>query len=136
MPCIIFEIKHALPLINNLSGTLDFCGVLIFKYAIFCCLIIALISDDELLCNSVKSSTRNGPICLICKVTRPFYFPHFPYPYVTPLFWIICISPRVELLALISFDARIPIVLSASTHSVKILHCRILQEPLNAICAK
>lgn len=87
MPCIML-------LINNMSGILDSCGVLIFKYVTFCCL-IALISDDELLCNSVKFSTRTGgPICLICKVRHPWFFPYFPYPYVIPSFGLFVSPPE------------------------------------------
>ena len=67
-------------LINNLPETPDACGLLIIKMP-FMFTNSLLISDNELLRNSVKSSKRSshGPICSICKVCQPcpFFMPHY-----------------------------------------------------------
>ena len=125
----IMNIPVHLILINNLPETPDACGLLIIKMP-FMFTNSLLISDNELLRNSVKSSKRSshGPICSICKVCQPcpFFMPHYHILICNTQFWIFCSPPRVELPALISFSARILIVLAASTHSAKILHCKMV----------
>ena len=71
----IMNIPVHLILINNLPETPDACGLLIIKMP-FMFTNSLLISDNELLRNSVKSSKRSshGPICLICKVCQPCLF--------------------------------------------------------------
>ena len=126
----IMNILVHLILINNLSETPDACGLLIIKMP-FMFTNSLLISDNELLWNSAKSSKRSshGPICLICKVCQPCLFCLICYFHIlicNTQFWMFCSPPRVEQPALISFSARILIVLAASTHSAKILHCKMV----------